>query len=181
MIFTETNLKGTYIVKLEEIGDERGFFARCFCQKEFGDHGIPLHIAQCNVSYNLKKGTLRGMHYQIAPHEEAKLVRCTMGAIYDVMVDLRPDSKTFRQWLGVKLSALNHRTVYIPEGFAHGYLSLTDDSMIHYMVSEPYHKESERTIRWDSPSIGIEWFRMNEYVTSDKYIISKKDRNATDI
>ena len=181
MIFTETSLKGSYITKLEEISDDRGFFARCFCQEEFKKHDLHFEIAQCNVSYNLKKGTLRGMHYQVAPHEEVKLVRCTMGAVYDVMVDLRPKSKTFRKWLGVKLSSINRRMVYIPEGFAHGYLSLTDDTMVLYMVSTPYCKASERTVRWDSPTIGIEWTRMNKCVTTDKYIISKKDRNAESI
>jgi dTDP-4-dehydrorhamnose 3,5-epimerase len=118
MIFTETKLKGAYIIELEPIADERGFFARSWCQQEFEAHGLNPNLVQCNISFNKKKGTLRGMHYQVAPHEEAKLVRCTKGAIYDVIIDLRPDSSTFKQWIAVELTAENYKMLYIPEGFA---------------------------------------------------------------
>ncbi len=177
MIFTETKLKGAYVVILDTIEDERGFFARSFCRDEFKNHSLKFNIAQCNVSYNKKAGTLRGLHYQVAPHEEAKIVRCTRGAIYDVMVDMRTESPTFRQWLGIRLTERRRRMIYVPERFAHGYLSLTDDTMIHYLVSEAYHKESERTIRWDSPSIGIGW----DKIMAGGYIMSEKDKNADSI
>ena len=144
-------------------------------------HDLKFNVAQCNVSYNKKIGTLRGMHYQVTPHEEAKLIRCTAGIIYDVTVDLRPESPTYKQWFGIKLTALSRRMVYVPEGVAHGYLSLVDNSIVYYLVSVFYHKESERTLRWDDSSIGINWHKMDEYVTMDKYIISEKDRNANNI
>jgi dTDP-4-dehydrorhamnose 3,5-epimerase len=173
MIFKETKLKGAYVIEIEPLEDERGFFARSLCQKEFEQHGLNFRIAQCNISYNKKKGTLRGMHYQVAPHEEAKLVRCTMGAIYDVMIDLRPGSPTFKQWVGEELTAKNCKMLYVPEGFAHGYLSLEDNTMVFYQVSEFYHPECERVLRWDDPDIKIEWPKTNDL------IISQKDQEYT--
>lgn len=169
MIFKETKLKGAYIIELEPLKDERGFFARTFCRDEFEKHGLNPCVAQCNISYNKKRGTLRGMHYQIAPYEEAKLVRCTMGAIYDVMVDLRPESPTFKQWVGEELTVKNCKMLYIPEGFAHGYLALEDNTTVFYQVSQFYNQECESVLRWDDPDIQIEWPK------TEKLIISRKD------
>jgi dTDP-4-dehydrorhamnose 3,5-epimerase len=157
MIFKETKLKGAYIIEIEPIEDERGFFARSFCEEEFKKHGLNPHIAQCNISYNKKKGTLRGMHYQVAPYEETKLVRCTMGAIYDVIVDLRPDSSTFKQWMGVELTQENRRLLYVPEGFAHGFQTLTDNAELIYYHSAFYSPEYERGLRFDDPTLAINW------------------------
>ena len=157
MIFNETKLKGAYIVEIDPVEDERGFFARSFCAKEFEKHGLNPHIAQCNISYNEKKGTLRGMHYQAAPHEEAKLVRCTMGAIYDVALDLRPDSPTFKHWVASELTANNHRMFYIPEGVAHGFQTLEDHTEVFYQMSEFYHPECTRGVRWDDPTLEMKW------------------------
>ena len=157
MIFKETKLKGAYIIEIELIEDERGFFARSFCVKEFKEYGLNPNIAQCNISYNEKKGTLRGMHYQVAPHEEVKLVRCTMGAIYDVIIDLRPDSLTFKQWLAVELTQENRRLLYVPEGFAHGFQTLEDRTEVLYQISEFHHPEWARGVRWNDPTFGIFW------------------------
>ena len=173
MIFKETKLKGAYVIELEPMEDERGYFSRSFCQTEFKENGLNPCVAQCNVSYNKNKGTLRGLHYQVAPHQEAKLVRCTMGAIYDVMIDLRPESATFKQWVGDELTAQNCKMLYIPEGFAHGFLTLEDNSMVFYQVSEPYHPECERGVRWDDPVIRVSWPIKN-------CIISSKDRQFPD-
>ncbi len=161
MIFTETPLKGAYIIELERIEDERGFFARSWCAAEFAEHGLNPNLAQCNLSFNKKKGTLRGMHYQAAPHEEAKLVRCTKGAIYDVIIDLRPDLPTFKQWFGVELTAENRKALYIPEGFAHGFQTVKDNTEVFYQMSEFYHPESDRGVRYDDPAFGIEWSSAN--------------------
>jgi dTDP-4-dehydrorhamnose 3,5-epimerase len=157
MIFKETKLKGAYIIEIEPVEDERGFFARSFCAEEFEKHGLDRYIAQCNISYNGKKGTLRGMHYQVAPHEEVKLVRCTMGAIYDVIIDLRPDSSTFKQWMGVELTRENHQMLYVPEGFAHGFQTLEDRTEVLYQISEFHHPEWARGVRWNDPMFGIFW------------------------
>jgi len=157
VIFKETKLKGAYIIEIEPIQDVRGFFARSFCQEEFMEHGLNKSIVQCNMSFNKKRGTLRGMHYQVAPHEEAKLVRCTKGSVYDVIIDLRPASPTYCQWVSVELSAENHRMLYIPEGFAHGFQTLEDNTEVFYQMSEFYHPESARGVRWDDPAFGIEW------------------------
>ncbi|MCC7188728.1 MAG: dTDP-4-dehydrorhamnose 3,5-epimerase [Anaerolineales bacterium] len=157
MLFSETKLKGAYLIDLERREDERGFFARSWCADEFGKLGLYTRLAQCNVSFNLKKGTLRGMHFQAEPYPEAKVVRCTMGAIYDVIVDLRPDSPTFKQWVGAELSAENRRALYVPEGFAHGFQTLTDNSEVFYQMSEFFHPECARGVRWDDPAFGIEW------------------------
>lgn len=157
MIFTETKLDGAYLIDLEYLRDERGFFARSFCQDEFKAHGLNPRVSQCNISFNQRKGTLRGMHYQIAPFEEAKLVRCTEGAIFDVIIDLRQDSPTFKQWFSAELTMENHRMLYVPEGFAHGYQTLEDNSEVFYTVSESYHPENARGVRWNDPSFGIAW------------------------
>jgi dTDP-4-dehydrorhamnose 3,5-epimerase len=206
MIFKETKLKGAYIIELEPIEDERGFFARSFCQKEFGLHGINLNIAQCNISFNKKKGTLRGMHYQAAPHEEAKIVSCIGGSIYDVIVDLRPDSSTYCKWIAIELSAASreqevvnseqeavssessaHRSpltayslsrssltahykmLYIPKGFAHGFLTLEDNTEVFYHMSEFYAPGCGRGVRWNDPAFGIDW-------PAEVNVISDQDR-----
>ena len=165
MVFKETSLAGAYVVELEKRRDPRGFFARAWCAKEFGAKGLASEMVQANVSANIKKGTLRGMHYQIAPCAEAKLVRCIRGAIYDVMVDLRQNSPTYKRWMGVELTADNSSMVYIPEYFAHGYLTLEDNSEVMYFVSEFYAPESERGLRYDDPAIGIVWPRKIEVVS----------------
>ncbi len=157
MIFAETPLRGAYLVDLNRKGDERGFFARTFCVEEFAAHGLTAPASQCSVSFNERKGTLRGLHFQAAPHEEDKLVRCTSGAIFDVIVDLRPESVTQRHWFGVDLTAGNHRAIYIPKGFAHGFLSLEDHTEVLYMIGAPYAPGFARGLRWDDPALGIRW------------------------
>jgi dTDP-4-dehydrorhamnose 3,5-epimerase len=169
VIFTETALQGAFAIDPEPVKDERGIFARIWCEKEFGGRGLNVRWVQSNISVNHRKGTMRGMHYQVAPHEEVKLVRCTMGAIYDVIVDLRPTSPTYRQHVGMVLSAENHRTLYMPEQFAHGFLTLTDHSEVSYHMSEFYAPSSARGFRWDDPTFRIEW---PELLT----VISDKDR-----
>ncbi len=157
MKFAPTAIPGAYVVEIEPREDERGFFARGWCQKEFRDHGLSPVVAQCNLSFNRWKGTVRGLHYQLAPHAENKLVRCTAGAVFDVAVDLRPESPAFRRWVGVELSASNRRMFYVPEGCAHGYQTLDDGSEVFYQVSDFYHPESERGVRWNDPAFGIAW------------------------
>lgn len=157
MIFTETRITGAYRVEPERYADERGFFARTWCREEFKAHGLTAELAQCSVSYNHRKGTLRGMHYQAAPHAETKLVRCTQGAIYDVVLDLRPDSPTFRQWEAFELSAENRRALYLPEGCAHGFQTLTDGAEVFYQISAEYCPESARGVRWNDPVFAIRW------------------------
>lgn len=157
MTFTETKLKGVFIIEPERREDERGFFARAFCREEFRSHGLKTEFLQCSISYNKMKGTLRGMHYQASPHEEAKLVRCTRGAIYDVALDLRPGSATLRQWAATGLSADNRRMFYVPEGCAHGFQTLEDDTEIFYQISTPFHPESSRGVRWNDPAFAIDW------------------------
>lgn len=173
MIFTETKLKGAFIINVEPIEDERGLFARSWCREEFEAHGLNPELAQCNISFNKKKGTLRGMHYQKPPHEEVKLVRCTLGAIFDVIIDLRSDSPTCKQWLGEKLTAQNRRMLYIPKGFAHGFLTLENDTEVFYQMSTPYAPESSSGVRWDDPAINIIWPRQPQ-------IISQQDQSYTD-
>lgn len=168
MKFTETKLKGAYIIEPEMLTDERGFFARSWCQKEFTERGLNPNLVQCNISFNPKKGTLRGMHYQAKPYEEAKLVRCTMGAIYDVIIDLRPDSPTFKQWVAVELTAENRKMLYIPEWMAHGFQTLVDNTEVFYQMSEFYHSESATGLRWDDPVFGIEWKKQQNLIISDK-------------
>jgi len=170
LIFKETRLKGAYIIEIDPLTDERGFFARSWCREEFKARGLNSRLVQCNISYNQRKGTLRGMHYQVAPYQEAKLVRCTRGAIYDVIIDLRPDSITFKQWVAVELSAENRKMIYIPEGFAHGFQTLEDGTEVFYQMSEYYHSECARGVRWDDPAFTIQW-------PEDERIISAKDRS----
>ena len=157
MRFTEISLKGAFIIEPDRIEDDRGFFARTFCRQEFEKHGLNPNLVQCSVSFNTEKGTLRGMHYQAKPHEEVRLVRCTRGALYDVILDLRPDSSTFKQWFAVELTAENRTMVYIPEGFAHGFQALEDNTEVFYQMSEFYHPERARGVRWDDPAFGIKW------------------------
>lgn len=157
MIFTATTLQGAYLVDIEKIEDNRGFFARSFCVEEFENHGLRGKFAQINVGFNDRKGTLRGMHYQVDPHAEVKVVRCTRGKVFDVIVDLRPESPTYKRWIGAELSAENHRMLYIPEGYAHGYLTLTDQAEIVYLVSTPYAPESARGARYNDAAFGIAW------------------------
>lgn len=174
MIFAETDLAGAFIIDLEQLEDERGFFARAWCQSEFSEHGLQTRVVQCNLSYNRRRGTLRGMHFQVAPSEEAKLIRCTRGAFYDVIIDIRPHSPTYMKWVGVELTADNRRMLYVPEGFAHGYQTLQDDTEAFYQVSEFYTPEAERGIRWNDPRFGIQWPPVGER------IISEKDANWQD-
>jgi dTDP-4-dehydrorhamnose 3,5-epimerase len=157
MIFTETKLQGAFIIDLQKHVDERGFFARTWCQNEFATYGLNATPVQCNMSFNAKRGTLRGLHYQVAPYEETKLVRCTKGAIFDVIVDLRPDSATYMQWLGIELSNANRQMLFVSEGFAHGFQTLQDDSEVFYQVSQSHQPDAERGVRWNDPAFGIEW------------------------
>jgi len=157
MIFTETPLKGACIIDLERLEDERGFFARTWCQREFEAHGLSTELAQCNISFNRREGTLRGMHYQSAPHAETRIVRCTSGAVYDVIVDLRPQSATFKRWFSTELTAENHRMLYVPEGFAHGFITLRDNTEVFYQMTEFYAPEFACGVRWNDPAFGIEW------------------------
>jgi len=173
LIFTETPLKGATLVYPQLITDERGFFARSWCAREFGDHGLESRLVQCNISYSRVKGTLRGMHYQIPPFEEGKLVRCTQGGIHDVIIDLRRDSKSFGKHFGVTLTAENRTMLYVPKGFAHGFLTLEDDTEVSYQMSEFYAPACARGIRWNDPSFTIEW-------PGDVRILSKKDRSYAD-
>lgn len=192
MLFKETKLKGAYIIELEPLEDERGFFARSFCKKEFEKHNLNFHIVQCNISYNKKRGTLRGMHYQTAPHQEAKIVSCTNGSIVDVIIDLRPDSPTYCQWFAIELTAhssplpahssetahcspliANYKMLYIPEGFAHGFQTLEDETAVFYQMSEFYHSECARGVRFNDPVFNIKW-------PIPEIIISERDRSFQD-
>lgn len=167
MIFKETKLKGAFIIEIEKREDDRGFFARTWCKREFEEHGLTTHMVQSNISFNKIKGTIRGMHFQAVPYREVKLVRCTRGSMYDVIVDLRPESSTFRQWIGVELTSDNYRMVYVPEGFAHGYQTLEDNTEVAYQVSQFYLPDFERGLRYDDPQIGIDW-PVNNKIISDK-------------
>jgi dTDP-4-dehydrorhamnose 3,5-epimerase len=173
LVFTETKLKGAFIIEPELLKDERGFFARTWCMREFESHGLNPRLVQCNISFNERKGTLRGMHYQLPPHPETKLVRCTMGAAYDVIIDLRPGSESFSQWLSVELTADNRRTLYIPEGFAHGFQTLVGNTELFYQMSEFYDPECATGIRWNDPTFRIDW------PLKDK-IVSHKDGSYAD-
>ncbi len=157
MIFTETKLKGVFVIAPEFIEDERGFFARLWTPEEFEERGLNPRLVQSNISYNRRKGTLRGMHFQVKPHEEAKLVRCTRGALYDVALDIRPDSPTYLQWEAIELTEENRLMFYVPEGFAHGYQTLEDETEVFYQMSELYHPASARGLRWDDPALGLNW------------------------
>jgi dTDP-4-dehydrorhamnose 3,5-epimerase len=168
VIFAESSVRGAFVVELEPREDERGFFARAWCAREFGDHGLSTRIAQANIAFNERVGTLRGLHFQRTPHQEAKLVRCTRGAIYDVVVDLRRESPTHAQWAGVELTADNRRMLYVPEGCAHGYQTLADATEVLYQVSEFYAPESEGGARWDDPAFAIEWPAVAQRILSAK-------------
>lgn len=157
MKFITTDFSGAYVVEPEKIVDDRGFFARTFCRDEFATRGLRPVFVQCNVSFNARKGTLRGMHFQEKPHEEAKLVRCTRGAIYDVILDIRRSSPTFMRWAAYELTAENHRMVYLPEGFAHGFQALEDNCEVFYQMSEIFHAPFARGIRWNDPAFSIPW------------------------
>jgi dTDP-4-dehydrorhamnose 3,5-epimerase len=157
LIFTETNLPGALVIDLETFEDERGFFARCWSEQEFAARGLNSRFVETNLSFNRKEGTLRGMHFQTAPHAQPKLVRCTAGAIYDVIIDLRPESAMFTQWTAVELTAANRRQLYIPAGFAHGFQTLADETEVLYQMSTPYVSESARGVRWNDPAFGIDW------------------------
>ena len=168
LIFTETNLKGAFIVEPEKLEDSRGFFGRMWCCEEFSAHGLNPKLVQCNISFNSTIGTLRGMHYQVPPHEEAKLVRCTKGAIFDVIIDLRAESRTFKQWVGEILTCNNHKMMYVPEGFAHGYQTLENNTELFYQMSELYAGECVRGVRWDDPIFGIKWPPINSRIMSER-------------
>jgi dTDP-4-dehydrorhamnose 3,5-epimerase len=174
VVFTETKLRGVYVIEPERRADERGFFARTFCVDEFEAHGLDPRIAQCSTSFNRKRGTLRGMHYQAAPHAEVKVVRCTAGAIYDVAIDLRPDSPTFKQWVAAELTAENGRMLYMAEGLAHGFQTLVDDTEVYYQIGEFYHPESARGVRWDDPAFQVQW------PLRDGRILSARDASYPD-
>ena len=167
MKFTETKLKGVFVVEIEKLTDDRGFFARSWCRKEFEAHGLTSRLVQANVSFNRSRGTLRGLHYQIAPHQECKLIRCTRGAIYDVIIDLRAESPTYKQWVAVDLTADNYRMLFVPEDFAHGFITLTDNTEITYQVSQFYTPGSEKGIRFNDPTFNIQ-LPLDVSVISDK-------------
>ncbi len=173
MKFRESALQGAYIIELEAFEDERGFFGRTFCSEEFKKAGLEFRVVQANFSFNEKKGTLRGMHYQAEPYGEAKLVQCVAGALYDVIVDLRESSETYCRYLAVELSAANRRLLYVPEGFAHGFQTLEDKTSVYYLMSESYRQEYARGVRWNDPAFGIEW-------PFEEPVISEKDRNLPD-
>jgi len=173
MIFTETLIPGTFLIDLEKRGDDRGFFARAFCAKEFAAHQLVTQFVQVNNSLSAQKGTLRGMHYQLAPRAETKLVRCIRGALYDLILDLRQGSPTFGQSFGAELSADNRRMIYVPKGFAHGFLTLVDDTEAFYFVDEVYAPECERGIRWNDPRFHLAW-------PIDPVVLSDKDANQRD-
>jgi len=170
MKFTETNLKGSYIVELEKLEDERGFFARSWDKKEFELRGINPNLVQCNISFNSKKGVLRGMHYQKKPYEEAKLVRCTKGKIFDVIIDLRENSSSKNDWFGIELNESNHKMIYVPEGFAHGFQTLEDNSEVFYQISQEYVEKHATGMKWDSDDFKISWPILPP-------ILSEKDAN----
>ena len=174
MKFIETILNGAYVVEPEKVNDERGFFSRIWCQKEFKAYGLDPVLAQANIAFSKKSGTLRGMHFQIAPHEETKLLYCSKGSIYDVIIDLRSTSKTFKKWFSIKLTAENHKMLYVPKGFAHGYQTLEDNTEVIYWISEFYTPESYSCVRWNDPTFGIIWPK------AEHRIISEQDKNCPD-
>jgi dTDP-4-dehydrorhamnose 3,5-epimerase len=174
MIFTPTRLQDAYLIDVERHADDRGFLARTFCEREFADHGLPMRVVQSSTIHSPRKSTLRGLHYQMTPHSEIKLVRCTRGSIFLVMVDLRPDSPTRNDWLDVELSAGNERLAYVPKGFAQGYQTLEDDTEVLYQMSHQYVPEAARGVRWNDPAFGIDW------PAADERMISERDRSWPD-
>jgi dTDP-4-dehydrorhamnose 3,5-epimerase len=173
MIFHETQLAGVFEIHIEPTVDERGFFARSWCVREFEQHGLNPTVVQCNIAFNEKKGTLRGLHHQADPHPEVKLVRCTQGAIYDVVVDLRPGSPTFKQWIGVTLTAANRNMVYVPAGCGHGLITLEDRTEVCYQMSEFYSPDLSRGVRWNDQAFCIEW-------PAHPVVMSERDRTYPD-
>jgi dTDP-4-dehydrorhamnose 3,5-epimerase len=173
MIFTETPIKGAFVIEMEKRGDDRGFFARAFCENEFKAHDLSYRFVQANNSLSAFKGTLRGMHYQLAPKAETKLVRCIRGAIFDVIIDLRQGSPTFGKSFGAELTAENRKTMYVPKGFAHGFVTLQDDTEVFYLVDEFYAPAFERCVRWNDPRFAISW-------PQAPAVLSEKDRNQKD-
>ena len=173
MIFRETGLSGAYAIEPQRIEDERGFFARSWCRREFEGRGLNPNLVQCNISYNAAKGTLRGMHYQLAPFEEAKLIRCTRGSLYDVIVDIRPASPTFGTSFGLTLTSENRTMLYVPEGFAHGFLTMEDHTEVFYQMSQFYAPEHARGFRWSDPAFAIQW-------PGEVRVISDRDRSYPD-
>ena len=173
MKFHPTKIAEVFEIHPEPSRDERGFFARAWCRSEFEAHGLESTLVQCNISFNLRKGTLRGMHYQAAPFAETKLVRCTQGAIYDVVLDLRPQSPTFKRWIAATLTAENRNMLYVPQGCAHGFLTLKNETEVFYQMSEVYNVESARGVRWDDPAFGVAWPEKVE-------VISERDRTYPD-
>ena len=174
MIFTETEIAGAFVIDLERREDERGFFARAWCEHEFAEHGLSTRVVQCNVAHTHERWTVRGMHFQAPPNAQAKLVRCTRGAIYDALIDLRPDSPTCKHWFASELSAQNRLMLYIPEGCAHGFQSLEDETEVFYQLSAGYTPASERGVRWNDPVFGISW------PATDGVIINERDRTYPD-
>lgn len=170
MIFTETKLKGAFVLDIKKLEDERGFFGRSWCANEMKDHGLNANICQANTSLSKQKGTLRGMHYQLDPYQETKLIRCTHGSIYDVIIDLRPDSPTYKDWFGIELSRDNYKMLYVPEDFAHGFVTLEDDVEVTYLVTQFYTPGAEAGIRWNDPGFNIKW-PLTPEVISDKDMI----------
>lgn len=168
MNFKKTEIPGSYIIDIEKHADERGFFARAYCEEEFENEGISFQMVQANIGFSKNKYTLRGLHYQRAPHAEAKLVRCTQGALYDVIVDLRPDSPSYKSWIGVELTSKNRKMLYVPEGCAHGYQTLEEDTEVFYMVSAFYAPDYEQGIRWDDQAFKIQWKETDNITISEK-------------
>jgi dTDP-4-dehydrorhamnose 3,5-epimerase len=175
MRFHATPLPGALLLEPERLEDDRGFFARSWCREEFADHGIHCDWVQCNISYNRTRGTLRGLHYQAAPRAEAKLVRCTRGAVFDVLVDLRPESPAFGRWAAFELSAENRRLLFVPEGFAHGFQTLVDDTELFYQMSKAYSPQAARGVRWDDPLLSISW------PACERRIISARDQGYPEL
>lgn len=173
MIFTETKLKGAFVIEIKKIGDERGFFGRSWCKNEMEEHGLNGAIAQINTSLSKFRGTLRGLHFQVAPHQECKMIRCTRGAIFDIIVDLRPDSPTFMQWVGEELTMDNHKALYSPKGFAQGFITLTDDAEITYFTTDFYAPGKDRGVRYNDPAFGI-------VLPLEPVVISDKDQQWPD-
>jgi dTDP-4-dehydrorhamnose 3,5-epimerase len=172
--FVPTSLAGAYVIEQERHADDRGFFARIWCAREFERHGLETELAQCSVSFNHQRGTLRGLHYQAPPFAEVKVVRCTRGALFDVAVDLRPDSSTFREWVGVELTESNGRALYVPRGLAHGFLTLADATEVTYQISTAYNAEAARGVRWNDPHFGVAW-------PGPVTVIAPRDRDYPDV
>ncbi len=174
MKFVPTKIEGVWIVEMERHHDERGWFARTWCSEEFRAQGLEAGLVQCSSSFNLHRGTLRGMHYQAASHEEVKVVRCTRGAIHDVALDLRADSPTWRQWVAMELTADNGLALYIPKGCAHGFQTLEDNTELSYLITKPFHPDASRAVRWNDPAFAIQW------PLPDVAIMHERDRNLPD-